>query len=73
MRVATNNAPSLRPPDSRLLPPTPQRTGAKTVAVSNTAANVVSEFGLQVQYLEKLITPFLTIIHMYRIAGIFRG
>ena len=46
--AVTDTLPAARPPDSRLLPPVPQRAGARSVAVSNTGASVVSEFGLQV-------------------------
>ena len=43
--------PKLRPPDSRLLPPTPGRSGPRPINLGNVGANIVTEFGLQVREL----------------------
>ena len=43
-----------RPIDSRLLPPTPVRGGPKPLIKWNFGANVITEFGLQVELFHNL-------------------
>ena len=40
--------PKLHPPDHRLLPPKPGRSGPRPLHLGNVGASIVTEFGLQV-------------------------
>lgn len=50
MPADDNGGSRLRPPDSRLLPPTPGRSGPRPVSLRNVASGIVTEFGLQVNF-----------------------